>query len=233
MRTFLISTAIGLLVNVSIVSATAQRGDILRLNGEEYAIQTNPLEPHLDKYPEKRPPADIVSTSLWRRYVATWEVRDEQLFLVDVEILREKSGAEHFEAELYSSMDTFFPGVSRVLASWFTGNIIIPRGELLEYVHLDYASTYEEYIVLAIREGRVLSERVMSSPEFLAFREAQFRAYQRTDEYKARAEKLKDPGETDEEIEEFLFSAAASRYLSLLQDSESEETLPAKEVLSE
>jgi hypothetical protein len=56
-----------LLVAVEL-SATAQQGDILVLNGKQYFIETNPLEPFLKQNPDKLPKSDVVSSSLWRGY---------------------------------------------------------------------------------------------------------------------------------------------------------------------
>jgi hypothetical protein len=49
-----------------LVFATAQRRDILLLNGKTYSIQTNPLRPFLEKNPNKIPRSDVTSSSLWR-----------------------------------------------------------------------------------------------------------------------------------------------------------------------
>ena len=199
--------------------ATAQRGDVLILDREEHWIQTNPLEAFLEVHPDRRPQSDIFSTSLWRRYVATWEVVDQRLFLTDVAALREKTDADHFDTELYSVMSDVFPDERRVLATWFTGHVIVPVGDLIEYVHLDYASTYERYIVLTIKKGLLTNQRKMDSTEFVAFRKAQFHAYQKTGEYQKKFEELKKPGESDEEVESFLFKVSTGRYLSLLHES--------------
>src|SRR5256885_10172569 len=126
-------------LNAVFVFATGQRGDILFLDGKKHFIFTNPLSPFLDKNPEKLPESKIVSTSLWRGYVATWEVRNDRLVLIDVGMLRSDSD------DLRSVMSEMFPSQKDVLADWYSGHVIIPNGKLLNYVHMGYASTYKKY----------------------------------------------------------------------------------------
>src|SRR3954452_9909483 len=59
-----------------LVFATAQQGDVLRLNGKKYFIYTNPLKLYLQENPGKLPKSEVISTGLWRGYIATWEVKD-------------------------------------------------------------------------------------------------------------------------------------------------------------
>lgn len=213
------ASSICLLLTSSSALATAQQGDVLILDGKELWTQTNPLEPFLRSNPDKRPQSNVTSTGLWRGYVATWEVHEQGLYLTDVEVLRSKAHVEDFETEFYSAMSKVFPGEQRVLATWFTGHIVVPRGKLVEYVHLGYASTYKRYTILTIQRGLVTNRRDMKLKEFLAFRQSQFRTYQETEEYKKHFEQLKDPDESDEKVESFIFEAASSRYLSRIESS--------------
>lgn len=49
----------------------------------------------------------------------------------------------------------------KVFAQWYSGQIRIPQGGLLEYVHMGYGSTYERDLLLEVRCGVVIgtSER--------------------------------------------------------------------------
>src|SRR5215470_17076950 len=127
-----------------LVLATAQEGDVLLLDGKAYRIYTNPLDPYLQDHPKALPEATVVSTSLWRGYVATWQIEDGRLLLVDVRILKSvrKPGEKDWSSELSSVMSTMFPGQKKILASWFSGHVIVPNGKLVQYVHMGYASTY-------------------------------------------------------------------------------------------
>lgn len=49
-----------------------------------------------------------------------------------------------------------FPDKKRVLAEWFSGEIRIPHGEMIEYVHQGYASLYEKELFLKIKKEVVV-----------------------------------------------------------------------------
>jgi len=46
-----------------------------------------------------------------------------------------------------------------VHASWFTGDLKIPKGKMISYVHMGYMSTYEKEIILEIENGVVFDSR--------------------------------------------------------------------------
>ncbi len=51
----------------------------------------------------------------------------------------------------------------RVFASWFTGELRIPDGKMLRYVHMGYGSVYERERFIQIKEGLVVSERIVDN----------------------------------------------------------------------
>lgn len=51
-----------------------------------------------------------------------------------------------------------------VPASWFSGTIRLPRGKMLEYVHMDYFSVFEENLFLTIENGMLVKTRVEKTP---------------------------------------------------------------------
>jgi len=215
---FLSVISFGLAIAIPDVLATAQSGDILIVDGERHSIHTNPLEPLLKANPDMRPQSDIISSGLWRGYVATWEIVNGRLSLTDVEALRRKSGVDEFETQPHSVMPDMFPRQYQIFATWFTGHIIVPGGELVEYVHLDYASLFEKYTVLTIVKGDLQDQRRMTLEQFQHFRKTQFQEYQKTEEYKSSFTELKEDDETPEEVESFLFKVSTERYLSMIFD---------------
>jgi hypothetical protein len=206
-----------------LVFATAQQGDVLLLDGKKYSIYTNPLEPYLQANPGKLPKSDVVSTGLWRGYVANWEIKGDRLLLVDVGVLKfvEQSGQKGFSTELNSVMSRMFPNEKTVLAKWFSGHIIVPNGKLVHYVHMGYASTYEKYIVLRIEKGSVTRKWETDTQEFIKFRDSQFALFKNTKEYrKALADSAKEGGMSPEENEEFLREFYSERYMSMIFDNQ-------------
>ena len=54
------------------------------------------------------------------------------------------------------SLKTLFKSDDKVFASWFTGVIPCPHGDLLQYVHLGYHSVYEYTLLLTVHEGMIV-----------------------------------------------------------------------------
>ena len=69
------------------VFATPQEPERLIYNGKEYSLQTHPLEKYFEKYKEKRPGVgEYWLSSLTRGYVATFEIKNKELFLKDIQV---------------------------------------------------------------------------------------------------------------------------------------------------
>lgn len=79
--------------------------------------------------------------------------------------------------------------------------LVVPYGELVNYVHMGYASTYEQYILLEMDKGDLKKTKNFSYKEYEKFKERQFEAFKKTEEYK----KLKEQAETREGYEEESF----------------------------
>jgi hypothetical protein len=56
-----------------------------------------------------------------------------------------------------ASVSTLFPGQDKVFAEWFTGEIRIPQGKMLEYVHMGYQSLYEKDVYLEFKSGMLVN----------------------------------------------------------------------------
>jgi hypothetical protein len=214
-----------LMLSPLIAFSTAQRGDILVLKGKKYSIFTNPLRPFLDRNPGRLPESNIISTSNWRGYVATWEVKNDRLVLTDVGMLQSvgKPNEVSPSTEIRSVMAKMFPDQNEVLADWFTGNIIIPDGELVSYVHMGYASTYSKYIILQIKNGVITRNWTSENAEFIKFRDAQFAAFKKTDRYRNAMDKMnneqkKGEGRNSKQNEDFLREFYSEEYMSTILD---------------
>ncbi len=85
----------------------------------------------------------IFSTACWRRYIATWEIRNGRFYLVDIE----------GRYKLVSDGPVF--------AHWFSGVLRIPRGNVLHYVHMGFATLYEEEWLVKIEKGIVVETQVV------------------------------------------------------------------------
>ncbi len=94
--------------------------------------------------------------------------------------------------------------------------MFVLTGELVDYVHMGYGSTYSSYLILTVVQGELREQRGVNAEAFLKFRRQQFAAYRKTPEYaKARADATADGAKMPEEqLEQFLFQFTSEAYLS-------------------
>lgn len=187
------------------VFATAQFPDKIIYNGKKYNLHSNPLEAYFEKNPDKRPKGGIMSTALWRGYVATFKVKDNQLFLEDIEIeYQDTISKEDYDLKWRSVLNEVFPDKKNIKIDWLTGLLVIPHGKLVNYVHMGYGSTYKKYILLEIDKGDLKKEKRFKYKDYELFKDKQFQAFKETEDYIKIKEKLKNEGSTDEFIDTFL-----------------------------
>jgi hypothetical protein len=66
--------------------ATAQTPDIIALDGRQYPLLVNPLEPFFIQNPARRPRLEVRSSNNWRGYVAHFATVGNRLTLTDVKV---------------------------------------------------------------------------------------------------------------------------------------------------
>jgi len=135
---------------------TAQIPELLILDGEEVSMAFCP------NFPINHPrilPADTSSippelelkgmivngTACWRGYQGTWEIRNNQLYLLSLFGMWQISAGEPLKAE------------------WFSGVLRITRGEKLCHVHMGFGSVYEQEIHIRVDQGRVKARSVIDN----------------------------------------------------------------------
>lgn len=153
---------------------TAQIPDRIEYRGQTFALCATPLSSYLG------PPGTLrfvpTRTSCWRGYVARWLIEDNGLFLIDVRgsicvtvpepgDFAPRCGVSHDgPCEIRDiGMADIFPNADRVLAEWYSGTLRIPLGPMARYVHMDFESVFERYLMVEIVAGRVVTERVTKS----------------------------------------------------------------------
>ncbi|MDM8516537.1 hypothetical protein QUF76_10080 [Desulfobacterales bacterium HSG16] len=130
---------------------TAQMHEELILDGEKTSMAFCPPLPENDsrlvalKDDELEDNGMFFSTACWRRYVGTWEIRGGKFYLVDINGIYKLSGT------------------SQIFADWFTGTLRIPKGEILQYVHMGYGSVFEYETHIKIEKGIVTKSRVIDN----------------------------------------------------------------------
>jgi len=207
-------------VSICSALATAQISDKIFYGGKEYSLHTNPMEDYFSKHPDKKPKDGDMSTALWRGYVATFEFRERKLVLKDIEIeVPVEKEREEYPYEWKSVLYTVVPKGKTLQIDWFTGILVLPFGEMINYVHMGYGSTFSNYILLEIKEGILTGNREFDYKQCEAFKEKQFQAYKKTIEYKKQVEEMRKENDSQEFIDSFLRSFVVD-YTSKFLDGE-------------
>lgn len=103
------------------------------------------FEPDPDEVAEDDRDSILASTACWRGYQGTWEIRDGRFYLVDLRgCVRLREG-------------------DAILADWFSGVLRVPKGEMLQYVHMGFGSVYEQEVHIKIESGVVVASRVIDN----------------------------------------------------------------------
>ena len=129
---------------------TIQARDRLSHNGKKTTIATEPLKPYL----ETRSDVSFIfkSTALVRGYIGTWKIKNKKLFLVTL--------VGFIENNDKVDLKYLFPNKTEVFADWFSGDIRIPEGDLLQNINIGYASVFARDRVLNFNKGQLISETV-------------------------------------------------------------------------
>lgn len=146
--------------------ATAQQPDVLIYKGKTYDLFANPLEafyPDEKKRPRYVVEPGVMSTGNWRGYVATWTIEDNFLYLVKIDAWtcpRNFKNCQKVDlARLFGSK--YRDG--KVKADWFSGDLRIPDGKMLQYVHMGYGSVYDREITLTVDSGKFVKESIVDN----------------------------------------------------------------------
>jgi hypothetical protein len=86
----------------------------------------------------------IFSTACWRGYIGSWSIRRGQLYLTKLE------------------GRICLDGKDAILADWFTGELHIPQGKILDYIHMGFDSVYEEEFILTLEQGVVVNTETVT-----------------------------------------------------------------------
>ena len=178
---------IGLTIFLSnTVFGTEQYPDKIIYKGKEYDLYSYPLECYFKKHPDKRPEGPR-SSALWRRYVATFEIKDNQLYIKNIELMIHTFNKKEGHKTKYKSvLNEVFPNQELVKLDCITG-----------LLHLSYTGGS---FLLEINNGDLKTEKQFNDEEYEEFKEKQFQIFKKTEEYeKIKAEFLKEKEEEDDD----------------------------------
>ena len=145
------------------VRGTPQVPDRLVYKGNTYPLLANPLESFYQDA-KSRPkffsfPGQELSGN-WRGYVATWEIADGKLYLIEIDSWICASGTS--EDCQHADLATLFGKRYRngkVKADWYSGELRLANGRVLRYPWIGYSAIFEHEIVLSVKAGRLAAER--------------------------------------------------------------------------
>lgn len=134
---------------------TAQIPETLFYRGKKHEMCTEPLFDYLELTGKCLPaPAGGWCSALWRGYTGEWRVVRKHLFLTALRGLHGQDGDDPH------GLRALFPDAEgRVFAAWFTGEVRLPQGKLLDYLHMGYGSLYERDLFLRFERGVLVGER--------------------------------------------------------------------------
>ncbi|MES2617017.1 MAG: hypothetical protein V4613_04010 [Bacteroidota bacterium] len=148
-----------LLTSIS-VFGTGQLPDLLIYNKQTYSINGAPLENYLAQKGNKSIPGlsgGCSSTDCWKGYVATWELKNDSLFLRHISPCNYDCG--HTSP---GDLKKMF-GTDTVFASWFTGDITIFTGNQLKRPYISYSPITENTQIFDFVNGKVTTTKLKSN----------------------------------------------------------------------
>ena len=149
---------------------TTQITDKLIYQNKEYYLNDELLEKYFRAFPEKKPETDNMCTALWRGYIATFEIRDNEFFVKEMEVLTD------VDFGTASILDKIFPDTKKF--EWYSGLIRIDsfRGRF------DSEPEDGVFEFLEIRNGDLIQKRVMNFEELQVFKKEQYIYFMMTDD---------------------------------------------------
>ena len=161
------------------VVATGQAPDKIIYNGKEFYLLENPLENYFEQYPNKRPKGEVHFTGLIRGYIATFEIRESQLFLKDIIIQTiDTTNKDDYGYSWKSVLSEVFPYQENIKISWLTGIIFMTEIITTEPFK-------ERYFVLKINKGDFIKYRQISARKYRRIKKRQFRALPKNDKFES------------------------------------------------
>jgi hypothetical protein len=159
---------------------SAQIEDIIILDGAVFPLHATPLYDYFQRIGWRPSFSGRFSDHL-RGCIARWEVFGERLFLTGLFglnwivplDLRDKLAPDPDPLEPRQPhtkslrLEDLFPEQAPlVFADWVTGELVVPTGPRLVYVHLGFGSLYARYRVLDVAKGRVVAVQDLDGQEW-------------------------------------------------------------------
>ena len=147
--------------------ATAQEGNIIFIDGEEWRLLGEPIWADTALYNRMKailPKDRSWSTANWDGYTSYWSIKQGQLCLdkIGIELYDEKNRTRHRKSIPESQMHSLFKNHMEngvIVGTMFSGKLRLARGRCIYYVHSGYDSSFEYETFLTIDKGRVVARK--------------------------------------------------------------------------
>jgi len=140
------------------ICASEQYPDLLVYNGKEYEIDIypSPIETYFKVHPDKRPENTGTSSALDRGYRAKYEIINNELFLIDIEIeiFDIDIVNQRFNVYWQSVLEKYFG--NRIKMNTFTEKIYVFNGKETG-IYIGFTPIYEYYKILEIENGNYIT----------------------------------------------------------------------------
>ena len=175
--------------------ATGQVPDYLIIDKDTLFIQSNPLEEYFKDHPIPDSLITDLSSANWRGYVAYFKFLSGKLVVENIykEEFKESTNGKT-EYILTSMYKDIFGTTANFQCDFYSGLLICPSGDLIEYIHMEYSSLYQNYNLIEIKNGINIKSKKITSEEFQKFKRDYFNYFKKSEEYKTRVENLKEMG---------------------------------------
>jgi hypothetical protein len=145
----------------SVAFATSQLEEQIMYNGERRDMSSRPLESYFNEnHPRPREFSmhGWFGSSCWRGYIGYWQIENDFLYL---ERLLHCYGDDEDEIPLSMIFKEDKPPIKAI---WCTGDLKLPEGRRL------LADIHEKDIIITVKNGQVVSERIVDNKEKYATR---------------------------------------------------------------
>lgn len=198
-----------------LVKGTAQQPDTIVIQNIELPLTTNPLDVLIEEKAWTPPENAAIWSSNWRGYIAQWTIEAGFLKLVDATYLLADEPID--KPKRQSIVSQLLPEQHDRVARWYSGALIVPDGEMINYVHMGYGSSYSHYQVLRVLNGVVIEHLSFTDEQFEKYRATKFQEFMETPEFASQLDELVNGEDawSEEEALYFMQSFYAEYYLSL------------------
>lgn len=172
--------------------ATAQAPDYLIIDKDTLRIHSNPLEQYFIEHPLPRNLITTMSTGNWRGYIAYFKFVDNKLVVENIykeHYQRTKNGERDYS--LISIYKDVFGEIQNFPCDFYTGLLICPYGEIVQYVHMGYSSQYEFYKLYEIKSGIKTKSKDLAGEAFSQFKIDYYQYFKTTEEYQEKAKEFR------------------------------------------